>query len=122
VSRTAYQILCINDRREELTAEREMFERAGFHVLTATTRAQTLQALRMHPIALAVVAGSHSPGRNALCAEMKRLRPDVWVIFQKSHAADRPAPAEADIVLAGSVADSPRLASITSLLLAHPAA
>lgn len=109
-------ILCIDERPANLMSDREVLKSAGYNVAAAMEPAEALHVMRTCPVDLVLVADSLRSDRYALCAELRRIEPDVCLVYQKASFCDVCDPAEADLIIAKTTDPSEKLAAIAALL------
>lgn len=88
-------VLCVDDEKIGLRVRKIMLESHGFHVLTASDGEQGLMLFQQNHVDL-VVLDYYMPGLNGgdVAAEMRRLRPQVPIIFLSAYFSLPPATLE----------------------------
>jgi CheY-like chemotaxis protein len=76
------ELLCIDDDKQTLTLRKMLLETRGFHVWTANSGREGLQAFREHEVD-AVLLDYNMPEMNggAVAIELKRIKPQVPVMI-----------------------------------------
>jgi len=79
-------VLCVDDERIGLRVRKIMLESHGFNVLTASDGRQGLAVFQQNAVDL-VVLDYFMPDMNggAVAAELRKLRPDVPIIFLSAY-------------------------------------
>jgi len=91
----AKTVLCVDDEKVGLRVRKIMLEGHGFKVLTATSGEQGLAMLTEQRVDL-LVLDYYMPGMNGgeVAAEVRRLRPELPIIFLSAYFSLPPAALE----------------------------
>jgi CheY-like chemotaxis protein len=80
-------LLCVDDEPVALEVRKQVLERQGFKVLTATNGNYALQLFATNPIIRAVILDYAMPGMNGaeLAAELRRLKPQTRIMMLSAY-------------------------------------